>query len=318
MKKLLTILFFAKVIAIYGQNAIPSNIVNTLTDAYISVAGTKVSLIPPPNFTKAENFCGFQNEETNSAILIIEAPAPFNETTKDFTKSGFQSQGVNLINKEELTLNNLPAFFIEAEQNAYGKIYKKYILVFGSDNNTTVVNATFPKEYNAEISDKIKKSILSVVYTKSKKTNSLEQINYSINVENTKLKPAATFANCALYTVDGIVPAKSKDKSSFMISPSLGKMEIPDKKSFATNRLRQMQGFTNIVIEKTTDIQINGLNGYEIIANANNTKTQGKEKIYYVVLFKEQIYYLLLGIADDDFENNLTLFRNITETFKLK
>lgn len=314
MKMLLILLFAAVNLVIYGQETIS----NKLTTEHVSIAGTKVSLIPPAGFDKSVNFTGFQQNNNSSSIMIVEIPGPFSEIIKGFTKSGLKTQGVDLIDKRDLKIDNFPAVFIEAEQAAYGIPFTKYILTFGTDSNTTMINGMFPKELSEPMSAEILESILSVVYESNKDVYPFDEIEFKVDIENTKLKYANVIANAALYTVDGKVPTESADKTFYSIARSLGEIEIIDKKQYAIDRFKKIASVTDINPEKITDIEINGFSGYEIIAQGTNNKTGSAEQIYFVMLFNHNLYYLLIGVAEDNFENNIELFNKVTNTFRLK
>lgn len=314
MKMLLILLFAAVNLVIYGQETIS----NKLTTEHVSIAGTKVSLIPPAGFDKSVNFTGFQQNNNSSSIMIVEIPGPFSEIIKGFTKSGLKTQGVDLIDKRDLKIDNFPAVFIEAEQAANGILFTKYILTFGTDSNTTMINGMFPKELSEPMSAEILESILSVVYESNKDVYPFDEIEFKVDIENTKLKYANVIANAALYTVDGKVPTESDDKTFYSIARSLGEIEIIDKKQYAIDRFKKIASVTDINPEKITDIEINGFSGYEIIAQGTNNKTGSAEQIYFVMLFNHNLYYLLIGVAEDNFENNIELFNKVTNTFRLK
>jgi len=318
MKYLTTIMFWILTISCSGHENDQKVISNTLTDQHVSVAGTKVSMILPEGFEKAENFNGFQHIETGSSIIIVEMPGPFSEYKKGFTKAKGKSHGMDLIDKQDITINGFSAILIEAVQPAYGTIFNKYILVFGTEQNTIMINGTFPKELKKVMSADIKKSLLSVVYETDKNVNPLDEIGYSVNIENTKLKYANSMAKSVLYSVDGKIPPESEDKTFFILGSSLNNIEIVDKKQFAIDRVNKTATFRNIDIEKIQEIEINGLFGYEIIANGINDKTGKMDKIYYVILFNDTKYYLMIGIADNDYENNIELFKKVSKTFRLK
>lgn len=250
--------------------------------------------------------------------MIVEMPGPFSEITKAFTKSGLKTQGVDLIEKRDLKINDLPAVFIEAEQTAYGILFNKYILTFGNESNTIMINGMFPKELNKQLSAAMKKSLFSVVYESIKNVNPIDEIAYTVDIEDTKLKYANVLANAVLYTVDGKVPTESDDKTFYTIASSLGKIEIVNKKQYAIDRLNKTATIENINLDNITDIQINGFLGYEIIAQGTDEKTGKEEKIYFVMLFNDNLYYLLMGVAEDDFENNIELFKKVTKTFRMK
>lgn len=318
MKKTLILLFISVSLVIYGQETNQNIILNKLTSEHVPVEGTKVSLIPPSGFDKSVDYNGFQQNENNSSILIIEIPGPSSEVTKALTPSGLKSQGVELIEKQDLIINELPAVFIVGEQTAYEILFVKYILIFGTESNTTIINGMFPKEMSNQMSEGIKNSLLSVVYESNKDVNPLDAIEYTVDIDNTKLKYANVLANGILFTADGKVPTESDDKTFYSVASSLGKIEIIDKQQFAIDRLKKIPGIAIIDPYKISDIEINGFSGYEIVVQGTNEKTGKEEQIYFVMLFNDNLYYILMGMAEDDFSDNLELFKEVSKTFRMK
>ena len=147
------------------------NIANTLSFAHAIVKGTKMSLIPPDGFTQASNFNGFHQIGSRSSIMVIEIPGPYNEVSAALTKEG--------------------------EQFAQGIMFTTYILVFGSEEFTVLINAMFPKEFETE-----------------KVVDPLENLSYEIDISGTKLQYGNSISNSLVYTVDGKLPTESNDKTT--------------------------------------------------------------------------------------------------------
>jgi hypothetical protein len=140
---------------------------NELTSEHKNIVGTKISLIPPNGFIKALNFLGLQQTQSGSTIMILDIPGPFAETSKGMTKEGFLSQGIEVKNIEKMTLNSLPAILITGEQNAYGNIYTKFVLCFGTEKETILINGAVPNNLK-EIANSVKTSILTSYYDAKK------------------------------------------------------------------------------------------------------------------------------------------------------
>lgn len=289
---------------------------NTLTAEHINIEGTKISLIPPDGFIKATNFLGLQQNQSGSTIMVLDIPGPFSETSKGLTKEGFLSQGVEVTEIENLTLNNLPAILVTGEQNAYGNIYTKYVLCFGTETETIMINCAIPNNLN-EIANAVKNSILSSFYEVDKKINPFEIVDYSIDLTKSKLQFAKSASNSLIFTTDGIIPTKSTDKTSLIIAKSFSKTDIEDRKLFCLNRLKQLP-VEITKIETTTEISIDGILGYEIIASAKDKKTSANEKVCQVILFSDNLYYILFGSTNIDYENNISEIKNVIKTFKRK
>ena len=78
--------------------------------------------------------------------------------------------------------------------------------------------------------------------------------------------------------------------------------------------------YTDLKIDenKISEVQIDGISGYEIIAEGLDNTNRTKEQIYQVMLFTDHGYYIMVGTAKNDFETNLELFKKVARTLKRK
>jgi len=308
----LTTLLICISLTVWGQKKIE----NKLTEHHQNIKGTKVSLIAPNGFTDGLNFLGLQQTESGSSIMILDIPGPYSETSKGITKENMLSKGVEVSKIENLTINGLPAMFVTGTQNAYGNIYTKYIFVFGSENETIMINGVYPENLS-KIGDEVKRSMLTVYYEADKKIDPLANLDYSIDVTETKLKFGKSMSNSLIFSVDGQVPTSSSDKTNLVIAKSFSPVTQEDKKLFVINRLKQTPiEIDNI--EYTNEISIDGIYGYEIYAKGKSKKTGEIENIYQVILFSDKLYYILFGTTNDQTEKSIEEIKKAVKTFKRK
>lgn len=311
-------ILFSICVSLVALSSVAQTVVtNTKTGNHKQIPGTKFLLVPPTGFENAANFQGFQQMNTGASILVMEIPGPFSETTKGFNAEGLKSQGVILKQKEEIRMNGNPGLFLTTEQVAHGINYSKYILVFGDAKATYMVNGTFPKEI-AELHKGIRESMLTVVYESNLTIDPSAAVSFSIDTDGTKLKFARSMTGTLLYTVDGKVPTESSDKTNFIVGLSLGNAPAIDKKSAAISRIKKLP-YKELKLDENdiTEIEVDGISGYELVGEGSDTKGM-KELVYEVMLFTENGYYLMVGAARDNFDDNLELFRKLARTFKRK
>lgn len=311
MNRIITLtIFFFIIMSTFGQEKIE----NTLTNEHISILGTKISIIPPKGFAKASNFLGFQQDNSGSSIMVADIPGPFSEISKGMTKKGFLSQGVEVKKIENLFINNNSVLFVTGKQNAFGNNYTKFILVIGSEKETVMINAVCPENFE-QIGNELKKSLFSVYYDADKKINPFETVDFNVDITSSNLVFAKSMMNSLIYTTDGLLPTKALDKSTLIITKSFSKIEIEDKKLFSINRLKQ----TPLEIEKiesTDEISIDGISGYKIIGIAKDKKTGDAEKICQIILFSDNLYYLLFATTNSENETRIIELQNVMKTFK--
>lgn len=296
----------------FGQKKIE----NKLSEEHQNIRGTKISLIPPKGFTNGLNFLGLQQAESGSSIMVLDIPGPYSETSAGVNKENLLTKGVEVSKIENLTINGLPAIFLTGTQNAYGNIYTKYIFVFGTDNETIMINGVSPKNLE-KVGDEIKQSLLTVYYEADKKINPFDVLDYTIDVAETKLKFGKSVSNSLIFSVDGQVPTASDDKTNLIVAKSFSKVTIEDKQLFCINRLKQ----TPIEIENieyADGITIDGISGYEIYAKGKSKKSGDTENAYQVILFSDNLYYILIGTTNDDSNKSIEEIRKAVKTFKQK
>ncbi len=288
---------------------------NTRSTNHKSVAGTLIALIPLADFTEAQAFQGFQQKESNASIMVSEIPGPFSETTRGFNERDLKGQGVTLKNKEAIRVNGMEGYFITTEQHAYDMLFVKYILTFGDVKSTFIITGMYPKKFKG-LDHAIVKALYSVVYDPASMVNPVTAVPFKINTSNTKFEFAKNISGTLLYTVDGKVPSESNDKTTFIVGQAFSKIETDNEKLFAFNRLSRMPYQIQTSQNRINEIEIDGLRGYEIEAQGTDSKSGTINTLYQVILFSEASYYILFGAAQDDFETNMELFKQIAKSFK--
>lgn len=299
-------------ISLFGQSIITT----TITPEHQEIFGSKISMIAPKDFEVATAFMGYQQLEANSSIMIKDLLAPFAGVSKGLTKESLMNQGVRVESLEQITFNELPGIFITAEQTTNAVDYRKYFLVTGTEKETIIMTGMTPKG-NAELENSIKKALLSSVYDPEKVLTPLDAVDFEISTTGTDFVFAKSMSNMLIYNRDGKMPSETVDKASMIIAKAFSKIEILDKKEFATNRIKTLP-VQITKIHSITPITLSGLSGYEITAEGVDRKKGTPEQAYQVMLFVNNSYYILFGSSEGDFENNLKVFKKLVRTFKVK
>jgi hypothetical protein len=275
------------------------------------IPGTKFIMAAPAGFTAARNFIGFQDVETNSSIMLMTISGPYDQVSSGLTDENLLKQGVIVSGRENLTFNNRKAILLKGTQKAYGMTFLKKILVFGNDKRTVIINGAFPEE-RKQLDSAVMVSMLSVQYDEKLEDGTNNQVMV-IDTRGTTYILSGTENKMLTFKQP---EDQSKDAPILIASPSIVKALISDQKAFAVNRLKQLPGHANAVIKETNPIEINGLKGFEVIAE--NKGASGKTGItYQVMLFTDNdSYYVIVGIAYKDIETNLVTFKKLARTVK--
>lgn len=278
------------------------------------VAGTKYSLIPPKDFVAATAFSGFQHAASGASIMLSELPAPLQTILDGFTSEALLSKGMTMLEKKEVDFANGKATLIRVRQPANGTVYFKQILIFGNETHTVLVNGIYP-EAARSLKKAVDTALMSVQYHSLQNDDPLEAVKYSVNTGAASLQLAKYIAGSLIYTRHGKIPSETP---VLIISSSIAKQLPENRRQFALDRLHQLPGGGQFIVKENLPVIINGMEGYEITA-AGTDKEGRQELIYQVILFNSSgDYYIIAGTAKEDFEDNLSMFKEVASTFRLK
>ena len=313
------IVFLALIMTFLGCQKKEERILNnSLTEEHVWVPGTKISIIPPPDFEPAPDWPGYAQQSTTSSVMVVEIPGPFAESVAGFEdEEKMAVRGMKLLSKEDLKVNHYPAHFLEIKQSAMGLSFSKWILVFGDESHTVMVNGVYP-EGNEKLSKDIRKSVESIVYEPDKEFDPLDAVIFSIDVEGTPFQLTTSIGGSLAYTKDGLVPTELEDNAKFMVSTSMGEFPIDEPEEFTQHRMNQLNLGFEVETESFLPINIDDMDGHEVLAYGTNAETGNRELVLLTMLYTESKYYIMTGLASGDHEENLALFRQLGKTFKRK
>ena len=287
------------------------------SDSLYAIPGSKCTIVPPTGFEAAKSFVGFQMTSVGASIMISEMPGNYKELVKGFTKEALQKAGMELIAQSEIVLNGNPAYLFEVSQMANDIKFIKHIVILGNNKETVLINGIYP-ESEKEVGEIIYKSIQTIHYNSKAETNGLEAAPFTIDASDTGLKFSGYLAGALLYSADGKMPTNSPDKAVFSVGSSISNVTIDDKKAYTESRLKLLPRGASNEIKSVKEITINGIFGYEIIAEGLDNKNE-KQLVYFVMLYPtDSSYYIMAGMASAKFEEYTAAFQKLANSFKVK
>lgn len=134
---------------------------------------------------------------------------------------------------------------------------------------------------------------------------------------SSKLKLTRVINNILMYTKDGTIPTKSPEDPLFIVASSFSQVAISDQKEFATRRLSQTTSVKINSVTSTDGIAIDDLDGYEIVADAQDSSSGAPTTVYQVMLFDHNSYILIQGIVGTNLRDQyLSEFKSMARSFK--
>jgi uncharacterized protein YciI len=280
----------------------------------VKIPGTKCSLIPPAGFVAIKNSGGFEDPQSGATIMVNELPASYQESAMGFGEEKLAAMGMTLVSKKTLDVNNLAATLFHVTQVKRGVTYVAHLLIFGDEETTVLIKGYYPDSAKAIMSRKIIDAVLSTTYDKAQDDDPLEAAPFTLDV-GTDLKPAKYVAGILLYTRDGEVPTSGP---LLLVTSADNDSSTANPKKFAETGWNKITSDDFVTTEKTQEITINGLKGYEFIGKAETNR--GRTMLYYfVILFDtDGSYHTLLGKSMANADKSLKIYKRIAATFRPK
>lgn len=264
----------------------------TLND-YVEFPASAVKIRQPVGFKTAESFDGFEQPETISSVLSTATPGPFAEFSAAFTREQMEKRGWTLQGREDVTVDGLPGVLVQFDQPLSGQVFAKWSLIFGSEQRSNMVTATFPKAHAAQLSERLKASVLSARPT-GQAPDPAARLPFIMG-GSSKLQISPSISNAFTFTRDGKIPIQSPADPLFIATQALGKVDIPNRREFSLQRLQQTANISGLTVQSTSAITIDGLSGFETLARARDTKTGTPLIVYQTILFPEDSYFIIQG-----------------------
>lgn len=300
-------LFFLFTINVFGYNN------PNITD-YINIKGTRLSIIPPKGFTESKTIIGLEKGEIAVIQIMDLVGGNFESNTATYTKAEFERKGLTVLEFKELTIDGFKAKF----SNIKGKDNRELVqIVFGDATFSVMVNAIYPSNLRDELLPDITNSLLKVKYDKKMIVDPFSASHFLVDPNTSKFKFAKASANMFVFSENGI------DKVSYENEPIALITSYPFDKTMTkeaviesmVNGLLQ-QRFIKKEIKNTSKKNINGYEAMEIELYLEHNS---KDKLAFMtVLIKDNIAISFSGVAESNFEENISEFKKLTNAIKIK
>jgi hypothetical protein len=229
-----------------------------------------------------------------------------------------QSQGWTLRSREEIKVGETPALLIHFEQPLAGQHFVKWALLLGTERNTSFVVATCPSTQEKTLSAMLKAAVLSTRLDDAPKPEPGSDMPFTLTASS-KLKLAPGINKMLGYTKDGMLGKKAPGDPLFIAAASIGPTAIGHKRLYALRRLLQTSSMKGIRETSTEPIAIDGLEGFEMLAEAEDAASGTPMSLYQVMLFEGESYILMQGLVGSEQMNEyLPEFKKMAHSLKRK
>lgn len=274
--------------------------------------GTQIFIIPPTNFSTSSVFQGYENTKNNSSIVLIQLSSTFENLVQIHSNENLTKKGVEIITKNDFSLNNQKGLLIEAQQ--FSKIYKKnfnqfYFLLKLDNNKSLLVTANYPEIESNNIKEKIKESLFSIFYDETVKLDQNYTFDFDVDISK------STFIKKDL--ISGSIFLDGGSKGICIISKSIRYIDSSDKKKASIEIIKKLSQFNFQNLDSFEEIIIGDFKAYKSIGDLID-KNNIKKKYIQTIIFDNKSYYNITAILPKITDEISNEYNYIINSFKIK
>jgi hypothetical protein len=281
------------------------------------VAGSRVTVSPPTGFSPARQFAGFENVDAQSAIVVTELPGSAAVMQRGMTKAALASRGMTLIESSTPAVDGHGALLLHVRQASPSGEFLKWMLIAGDQTRTVMIVGTYPVAAATTVGEAIRVSLLGTrLGAAATAPNPLEGLRFRIP-PSSRLKVAGRVGDMLALTETGSMAPSHPDAALYFVGHSFASVAIEDLRAFSESRLNQTTRTRGITDVKGGRIRLNGLDAYELEANATDARNRRPVRIYQVIAPDQAGYFIMQGfVSPARADEMIPEFKAVSATFQ--
>jgi hypothetical protein len=291
-----------------------------LADEAVTPPGSRIGLVPPPGFTVARSFSGFENRAANASILLVEFPAEaFERTRREASAEAFAKRGLQLVSTEKIAGAAYETMTFRAEQRIGDLLLDKWLMFFDAKILSGLVTVTIEKASPPRLPDSaVRAALASVIVRAEPNGDAIAALPFTV-ASPARFKFRMPIAGRGLLLKESPPPPEgSPDDAGITVALAAEtSIDAADQKNFGEQQLAASRTLTVQSIASTTAVQVAGVGGFEYLAEGRLSKTGKPVRIILTALFPTGRAFLLLGLSPPNrFDDALPDFRAVIDSFR--
>jgi hypothetical protein len=262
---------------------------------------SRVGLVPPAGFAPSAKFPGFENPDLNAAILIVELPGEaYAEIEKGFTDAALKARGMTVQLREPVTIADGRGILVAGPQESGGQKRYEAVMIANASGITTVVSVQMLEPAHATLTDALLRDALKTVVVRKEVPDAerLAVLPYKIgNLAGFRIVRSGR--DGAVILTEGPSDAVEAVAQPFMIiGIAPGEAPKPEERdAFARRIFNTAPGIKEVKIIRAEPLRMGRANGYEIVAEAKDLKSDVEVTTVQWLRFGSSGYMQMFAIA---------------------
>lgn len=236
---------------------------------------SRLGLTPPPGFVPSTKFPGFENQDAQAAILMIEVPAEaFAQVEQGFTDEALTQRGLTVESREQIELKDGKGTLVTTVNPAQKR--RDTVLAASFGGAAMLVSVQMLETSRATVTDEIVRETLKSVAVRAKVPDEekLSVLPYRL-AELSGFRIVRTAADGSVLLTDGESDMVASVAQPFVLI-ALGAGEAPkpeERDTFARRVFSSVPGLKEVRIMRAEPLRITNQPGYEVLAEAKDAQS---------------------------------------------
>ncbi|HMK78564.1 MAG TPA: hypothetical protein VK438_02895 [Xanthobacteraceae bacterium] len=239
---------------------------------------SRIGLVPPPGFTAATRFVGFENPQASAAILITAMPAEaYPQLERSFSDEALKQQrGLKVILREPITLKDGKGVFIAGPREASGQKLYEGVVIATAGGLATFISVQMLEASHATVTDAMLRDAFKTIAVRKEipDAEKLSILPYKFN-DLAGFRVLLTAADGSAILTEGPQEViKNLEQPFVLVAVKLSEVPKPeDRDRFARNILSGAPGIKEMKVTRSEALRIGQAPAWEIMAVGKEIET---------------------------------------------
>jgi hypothetical protein len=296
----------------YGQDgAIHTKIAGIVTGSHVNIPGTRMYVIPPPDFFAATDFVGFQKNDSIEFSVLDILGDNYNTTADSFLVA-VPETGDKIIAREDIMVAGYPGKLTVVSQYRSVRTYR---LAFGDTSFCAVVVAVYPAA-DTSAGKALVAAINSLAYDKQVKIDPFAIAHFTLDDRVSTFKFWKFWNNTYTYTIGGKENPNGETASMYVLQQANVFNQTPKDMAQQIVQVLMQNGMDSLDVQNASTTFVNRLAAYELVAKC---KLSGKPNMLYLCVAGDgSRFFCMYGFGGNAPDANMVEITRLAHTIKVK
>jgi hypothetical protein len=285
-------------------------------EVYVDIPGTRISIRIPSGFSLAEGFPGIVRDEYRAAVVTTEIPSPIQEVLAGMSDQELAAEGMTLVRSEKFAVSGIEATLFHARQEDPDGAVRKWLVLFGDEKLTVMLAASVPEILEPEVGKSLEECLLTARWDPNKTVDPYAGMGFSLR-ESDIFVIRGRRPGGVLLTRKEAAAELTPSEPIIVVYPSASP-EIAPLPIAAMQTLTEGDQFIEFENFVERPLTVNGLNSYEIIADAKEASMAIPVRILLMVVRASDRDMIIEAIVEPtNWDQYVPEFHSIAESLQI-